>query len=44
MSSMFFVYPPSLRYFRLGGFGILAIFLVDYFGGVSNFAYQTCNN
>ena len=40
----FHVFPPSLKYFRLGGFGIFDIFIIRYFGLVVNLAFQTWNN
>ena len=38
------LFPPSLREIRLGGFGLLDIFRIVYFGLVFDFACQTCKN
>ena len=38
------VFLPSLRYFRLGGFGVLDIFIIGYFGVVFDLAFHTRKN
>ena len=38
------LFPPSLTDIRLGGFGLLDIFRIGYFGLVFDLAYQTFKN
>ena len=36
--------PPSIWDFRHGGFGLLVIYRIGYFGVVFDLAFQTCKN